>query len=88
VDAPTRRRFDCNALCCLCAVDCEGKEAWREDFYRAVARRPVGSHRTGYRKFFALLPYPFRTFQLKPGVNIGDIGKKMGRDGIGTLMPE
>jgi acyl-CoA oxidase len=25
-----------------------------------------------------------RTFQLKPGINIGDIGKKMGRDGIGT----
>lgn len=23
-----------------------------------------------------------RTFQLKPGVMIGDIGKKMGRDGI------
>lgn len=28
---------------------------------------------------FRLFP---RTFQLKPGVLIGDIGKKMGRDGI------
>lgn len=27
----------------------------------------------------------YRTFQLLPGITIGDIGKKMGRDGIGTL---
>jgi hypothetical protein len=27
-----------------------------------------------------------RTFDLLPGITIGDIGKKMGRDGIGELM--
>ena len=27
-----------------------------------------------------------RTFTLMPGVSIGDIGKKMGRDGIGELV--
>ena len=26
-----------------------------------------------------------RTFALLPGITIGDIGKKMGRDGIGEL---
>jgi hypothetical protein len=26
-----------------------------------------------------------RTFTLLPGITIGDIGKKMGRDGIGEL---
>lgn len=46
------------------------------------ARLIVKGQDYGTKTFIVPLRDP-RNFALMPGVNIGDIGKKMGRDGIG-----
>ena len=78
-----------DARCGLCSDDREWEEAGCEDVCDAVEGHQVSLSSVRLAAYrvpsHCATGLTARTFALLPGITIGDIGKKMGRDGIGEL---